>query len=121
MEGARIIAARKARGMSQQDLANALETSQATIHRYETEDRDPKSGVVVKLAAALGVTVSYLLGATDDMGIEPDKPKDQRLSEIVDIYNSMSNTGREALLATARGLANSYSKSEDTNCIERSA
>lgn len=66
MDGSRIAAARDAKGWTQQDLANAINTSQATIHRYESGNRDPRSGVVTELSAALGVTVSYLLGLSDD-------------------------------------------------------
>lgn len=121
MDGSRIIAARKSRGMSQQDLADALETSQATIHRYETEDRDPKSGVVVKLASALGVTVSYLLGASDDMYETKPGYSDPALTEIVEIYDAMSDEGRRALLASARGLAVAYPGEEAPSRVARSA
>lgn len=109
MDGTRITAARKALGMSQQDLANALGTSQAAIHRYETGDRDPKSGTVVKLASVLGVTVSYLLGVSEDMrNVETDP--DPRLNEIVDAYRNVTEEGRRLLLVTARGVAQTYRK-----------
>lgn len=62
MNGYKIAEARIAKGWSQQDLADKLGTTQQTIQRYESGARDIKSSVLVKLSAALGVTISYLLG-----------------------------------------------------------
>lgn len=62
MNGYKIAEARIAKGWSQQDLAEKLGTTQQTIQRYEAGARDIKSSVLVKLSAALGVTISYLLG-----------------------------------------------------------
>lgn len=62
MNGYKIAEARIAKGWSQQELADKLGTTQQTIQRYESGARDIKSSVLVKLSAALGVTISYLLG-----------------------------------------------------------
>lgn len=58
----KIAEARIAKGWSQQDLADKMETTQQTIQRYESGARDIKASVLVKLSATLGVTISYLLG-----------------------------------------------------------
>lgn len=58
----KIAEARIAKGWSQQELADRLETTQQTIQRYESGARDIKSSVLIKLSATLGVTISYLLG-----------------------------------------------------------
>lgn len=65
MDGYRISEARMAKGWSQQRLAEELGTTQQTIQRYESGARDIKSGTIIKLSKALGVTVAYLLGMTD--------------------------------------------------------
>lgn len=54
--------ARIAKGWSQQELAEKLDTTQQTIQRYESGARDIKSSVLIKLSSVLGVTISYLLG-----------------------------------------------------------
>lgn len=66
MDGYRISEARMAKGWSQQRLAEELGTTQQTIQRYESGSRDVKSGTIIKLSKALGVTVAYLLGMTDN-------------------------------------------------------
>lgn len=65
MAGYKIAEARIAKGWSQQQLAEKIGTTQQTIQRYESGARDLKSSVIIKLSAALGVTISYLLGLKD--------------------------------------------------------
>ena len=62
MSGYKIAEARIAKGWSQQDLAEKMDTTQQTIQRYESGSRDIKSSVLIKLSAVLGVSISYLLG-----------------------------------------------------------
>ena len=66
MNNYRIAAARNAKGWSQKDLAKKIGTTQQQIARYESGTNDVKSSVLLKLSAALGVTVSYLLALDDD-------------------------------------------------------
>jgi transcriptional regulator with XRE-family HTH domain len=54
-------AAREAAGLSQQAAAEKAGTYQATIARYETDERVPTLGILYKLAEAYGVNVSDLL------------------------------------------------------------
>lgn len=56
--------ARKAKGLSQAQLAELAGVRQATISRYEGERRDPPADVVDRLAEALGVTPAFL-GSVD--------------------------------------------------------
>jgi transcriptional regulator with XRE-family HTH domain len=56
-------AARKARGLSQQALADILEVDQQTVQRWETGSRAPKTvDMLVKLCDALDVSADALLG-----------------------------------------------------------
>src|SRR3954452_20855097 len=52
--------ARKARGLTQSELADLVGTTQPTINRYEAGDRDPDPETVAALAKALGVTEQLL-------------------------------------------------------------
>ena len=53
--------ARKARGLTQSDLAEAVGLTQPAINRYESGDRDPDTDMLAKLAGALGVTEQLLV------------------------------------------------------------
>ena len=57
---------RRKRGISQVKLAMELHTTQNTISRYETGDREPGIAELIKIADYFNVSVDYLLGRTED-------------------------------------------------------
>lgn len=57
---------RKQKGLSQLRLATELNTTQNTISRYETGEREPGIDELIKLADYFNVSVDYLLGRTDN-------------------------------------------------------
>jgi Zn-dependent peptidase ImmA (M78 family)/DNA-binding XRE family transcriptional regulator len=52
--------ARKARGLTQTELAEMVGATQPTINRYESGDRDPDKQTLAQLAGCLGVTEELL-------------------------------------------------------------
>lgn len=67
--GSRLAAARRAVGLSQNDLAAKLGVPQSNISFWERWDKAPRGEVLPKLTAVLGV------GADELLGITPPKPK----------------------------------------------
>jgi Zn-dependent peptidase ImmA (M78 family)/DNA-binding XRE family transcriptional regulator len=61
--GEALITARKARGLTQEQLATAAGVTQAALSRYENDQREPDTDVLSALAKALGVTARFLEGA----------------------------------------------------------
>ena len=57
---------RKNKGISQLRLATDLNTTQNTISRYETGEREPGIAELIKLADYFHVSVDYLIGRTND-------------------------------------------------------
>ena len=57
---------RKAKGISQLKLAMDLNTSQNTLSRYETGEREPGIRELIQLADYFLVSVDYLLERTDN-------------------------------------------------------
>lgn len=62
--GERIRKARKGR-YSQADLAELIDVHENTIRRWEQGERSPDADILPKLARALGVSISYLVGEED--------------------------------------------------------
>jgi transcriptional regulator with XRE-family HTH domain len=60
--GERLQNIRKARGLTQVQLAEAAETTQRAVSYYETEAGFPPARAVISLAKALNVTTDELLG-----------------------------------------------------------
>lgn len=59
-----MLAFRKAAGLTQAELADAVGETQVNISFWERSEKPPRSDVLPKLAAALGVAVNDLLGIT---------------------------------------------------------
>ena len=62
----RIKELRRQRNITQLKLAMDLHTTQNTISRYESGEREPGISELVKLADYFGVSVDYLLERTDN-------------------------------------------------------
>lgn len=61
MFGEKILEQRKRKGITQQELADALNISRSTLAGYEAENKKPSYKVLVRIAEYFGVTVDYLL------------------------------------------------------------
>lgn len=103
----KIAEARKAKGWTQADFARKLETSQQQVARYESGAYDVKAGMIMRMSRVLGVTISYLLGLEDE-----EQDDDAKLEELCHTYRSLDDAGRDALLATARGLVQAFGKNK---------
>lgn len=57
---------RKKKKLSQLRLATELNTTQNTISRYETGEREPGIKDLIKLADYFNVSIDYLLERTDN-------------------------------------------------------
>ena len=65
---------RKHKKISQLKLAMELNTSQNTISRYETGEREPGINELIKIADYFNVSIDYLVGRTNN----PTNPQDLR-------------------------------------------
>lgn len=73
-QGARLAAFRRAAGLSQVELAEALGVTQSSVAYWETAAKPPRSEIIGKMAAALGVRVEELLGEGPVKGVRRPGP-----------------------------------------------
>ena len=101
--GARIRAARQARGMTQHDLADAVGVSRSAVAQWETDRAGQVRANLARIAAALGVSVGYLVtgGAPDG----PPAAEDATELALLRLYRACTPDDRTLLLRTARRLA----------------
>ncbi len=76
--GARLIAARRARAITQTQLAQAIGSTQRAISYYEAEGGNPSLDVVTKLAKTLGTTADDLLGIVAESEPASTETTDER-------------------------------------------
>ena len=81
----RLWRARKNKKMSREQLARKLEISANSLYNYEKGMQIPTANVLKKIAAALDVSVDYLLGNTDD----PTPPKRIEIKDKINIQEDM--------------------------------
>ena len=79
MDGQRLRDLRKNKGYTQKKLSNMLNVDLSTIGKWEIHNVTPASDLLIKLANIFNVSVGYLLGANDPVGVD-DKPTEERKS-----------------------------------------
>lgn len=83
----RLRAARKAKGLTQEELAEHVRTTKSTISNYENSHSTPPNDMLMQLADVLHVTTDWLLGRTDEetpYSVTPVAPKERRsLDELL--------------------------------------
>lgn len=82
-------------GISQKWLAEASNTTEATISRYINGIHQPNISLVMSIAKALNVSVDYLLGNTAIPSINSDKTPELKL--LIRCYNKASDRDKKLL------------------------
>lgn len=85
-------ALRKAKGLSQEELAARLHVVRQTVSKWEKGLSVPDADLLVRLAEVLDVSVSQLLGA----GVPPEAPADQVAEQLARINEQLAIKNRRA-------------------------
>jgi len=101
--GARIRAARLARGMTQADLAQVVGVSRSAVAQWETERSGQVRGNLTRIASVLGVSVQHLLSGAESSGIVG--PENATELALLRLFRSCTEDDRAFLLRTATRLA----------------
>ena len=72
----RILTLRKSKGMSQEQLAEAVGVSRQAVSKWESEQASPDPEKIITMSEIFGVTTDYLL-----KGIEPEKEAEKKTEE----------------------------------------
>ena len=88
----RILTLRKSKGMSQEELADAVGVSRQAVSKWESEQATPDLEKVVIMSDIFDVTTDYLL-----KGIEPVKNDDHKtMADVIDQKILTENNGKRA-------------------------
>lgn len=114
--GKRVRKARKAKGLSQAQLAAKVGISQSTLSELEGGD-SASTGYTASLAAALGVSALWL-----ESGRGPERPLPtsdaselDRVIELLALYKASSSVGRATIFDAARFADKSGEPGETEN------
>ena len=81
---------RKAKGLTQEELAVRLHVVRQTVSKWEKGLSVPDADLLVRLAEVLEVSVSQLLGA----GVPPEAPADQVAEQLARINEQLAIKNR---------------------------
>ncbi len=93
---------RQERGLTQAELAKAINTSQRNIGRWENGENEPTASFISRLAIFFGVSADYLLGLEDDFGartttggnvMRDTNTADER--ELIEKYRKLNAPGKK--------------------------
>lgn len=78
--GIQMVRMRKAKGLSQEELAEAIDSSRVMVGKYEREEVVPSVEIAKKIADALEVTLDFLVDEKSLAAV--DKKTLQRMNEL---------------------------------------
>ena len=81
--GKKLTECRKAKNLSQKELAELFKTSHTTIGKYERDEMIPSIDAAKKLANILDTTIGYLLGEDEQANLFKDQKMLKRLQDIM--------------------------------------
>lgn len=93
---------REDKSLSQAELAKKIGSYHSIIGKYERDEVKPTIDVVKKLAEALGTTVGYLLGETNETNVLKDPAMLKRLNDIA----QFTDRDREHILYALDAMIN---------------
>ncbi len=117
--GARLAALRQARGLSQDELATAVDVSRRVIAYYEAQSAQPPGALLVHLARALRVSTDALLGVTPVRDTLP--PKTARLLKRLQRIAELPPADQRAVLKLVDAMLDTRRRSAPTPRVKRKA
>lgn len=97
-------------GLSMNQLAQMIGKTRSSISQYEQGKVIPRMGAVEDMARVLGVSKMDILN--DHIEYYAISTEPTEADELLRLYRSMTDEGRQQLMIFARGLAATYPKSE---------
>ncbi len=98
----RIRAARRALGITQDELARRIGVSRSAIAQWETDRTGQVQANLARVAAVLGVSIGYLITGESEAGLMTVETADERA--LLTLYRQIREPGRSELLRNARRL-----------------
>ena len=101
--GTRIRAARRDRGLTQDELAEQVGVSRSAVAQWETGRTGQVTGNLSRIAGVLEVNVEYLMYGDDKRAMGEVRQSDELA--LLRLYRECDPEDRQMLLRTARRLA----------------
>jgi transcriptional regulator with XRE-family HTH domain len=101
----RLAQIRKAKGLTQYDLAEMTGISHRMIVHYENHSKKLSPDVLIRLAKALNASIDELMGFKPTTEKEPPL-KNRRLLKKLKVFDTLSSDDQKAILKHIEALSN---------------
>ncbi len=105
---------RKEEGKTQREIAAAIGVSAQVFRNYEIGRNQPSIEMLIKIADYFLVSVDYLIGRSDDLGIISFRAEEETLTEgerkILHRYRKLDESRKESLIEYADFLSEKTDK-----------
>ena len=81
----RLVELRKAKGFTQQILANRLGITKSSVHSWETTRTQPSILCLMKMSYLYNVSVDYILGMNNNRSLNISNLTDKQINTLTDI------------------------------------
>lgn len=102
---------RISKGISQQQLAEVIGTSQQSINKYENHNVEPDISTLSKLADYFDVTIDYLVGHISCDKVEEQIDLSDEESIIIENYRELSKEEQQSI----RMILKNYLNNKETH------
>ncbi|WP_313130946.1 helix-turn-helix domain-containing protein [Anaerocolumna sp.] len=89
--GDKLKALRKAKGLTQIQVAERLGLSKAVISSYEVSGRSPSYDILIKLAYLYGVSTDYLLGVETRRTIDVSNLTEKQIDAVINMIDAIKH------------------------------
>lgn len=97
---------REERGLTQKQVAEALEMNPRTYSSYENNEREPNSEILLMIADLFDVSIDYLVGYDERRAIKKEigRTKSEQLNkaemDLIETFRGLSYQGKEHFKTT---------------------
>lgn len=84
-------------GMSQQQLADVIGTSQQSINKYENHNVEPDIATLIKIADHFETTVDFLVGHTSENAAKKSPWLSPEEQYLIDSFRQLSKDEKESI------------------------
>jgi transcriptional regulator with XRE-family HTH domain len=106
----RLLELRTEKNLSQRDMAKILNISQGTYNNWENQNTQPSIEQLITIANYFGVSVDYLIGNSDDLGVINYNVTNDENNKILNMLSAAPSKLKQAIVTI---LSEYYNK--DTN------
>jgi transcriptional regulator with XRE-family HTH domain len=94
----RLLELRTEKNLSQRDMAKILNISQGTYNNWENQNTQPSIEQLITIAKFFGVSVDYLIGNSDDLGVINYNVLSDENNKILNLLSTAPQRLRQAIV-----------------------